>query len=161
MVNLMDQYVGEVVAVLKEKKMFDNTFILMLSDNGGPIYFNSSRGVPGAKTSVSGGANNYPLKGGKFGNWEGGTRVTAFVSGGVIPPAKRGTVETSLIGIEDWYATICGIAGCDPTDALAKSSNPPLPPVDGINQWPLLSGETKIAPRTEVIFVNLSFRCLY
>ena len=68
----------------------------------------------------------------------------------MIPVAKRGTVETSLIGIEDWYATLCGLAGCDPKDALAAGSNPPLPAVDSINQWPLLSGKTNVAPRSEV-----------
>ena len=45
------------------------------ADNGGPIY---SAG------------NNYPLRGGKYSDFEGGIRVSAFVSGGLIPAAKRG-----------------------------------------------------------------------
>jgi arylsulfatase I/J len=54
--------------------MYDNTFLIFSSDNGGPI---------------AGGANNYPMRGGKFSNWEGGIRVAAFVSGGVVPAARR------------------------------------------------------------------------
>ena len=50
---------------LKQKKMYDNTVIFFSSDNGGPIYDNGSAG-----------ANNYPHKGGKASNWEGGIRST-------------------------------------------------------------------------------------
>ena len=151
MVNLMDQYIGEVVNALKEKEYYNNTFILMFSDNGGPL----ENGC---------GANNYPLHGGKHSNYEGGVRVNAFVSGGVIPCQKRGTVETALIGIEDWYATLCGLADpdCDPTDTLAAGSrDPPLPSIDSINQWPLLSGQTDTPPRKEVIvvFIFIIFIC--
>jgi len=148
MVNMMDNYVGYIVDELKVKGIYDNTLILMFSDNGGPIYVNSQRGVAGKTFFVTGGANNYPLTGGKFGTFEGGIRVNAFVSGGYIPEARRGAIETSLIGVEDWYATFCALAGIDPTDTLAASAN--LPPIDSINQWPLLSGATVVPPRKEV-----------
>ncbi len=36
------------------------------ADNGGPIYNNGTAG-----------ANNWPLRGGKMSNWEGGIRVNA------------------------------------------------------------------------------------
>ena len=71
MTNLMDQYVGQVVNVLKAKNMYENTFILMLSDNGGAIHDVNNARSPGG--------NNYPLKGGKFSNWEGGARVNVSV----------------------------------------------------------------------------------
>ena len=47
---------------------------------GGPIYGNGSAG-----------ANNFPLKGGKMNNWEGGIRGNGFISGGFVPEARRGT----------------------------------------------------------------------
>ena len=49
------------------------------------------------------------MRGGKFSNWEGGIRVAAFVSGGVVPAARRGTVETGLVAGWDWYATLAGV----------------------------------------------------
>ena len=59
------------------------------SDNGGPLY-------------VDGNANNYPLRGGKYADFEGGVRTNAFVSGGYLPAARRGTQQDSLIHISDW-----------------------------------------------------------
>jgi len=47
------------------------------------------------------------------------------------------------------YTTFCAIAGVDPTDELAAASG--LPPVDGLNMWPLLSGANATSPRTHVI----------
>eukprot|EP00729_Bicosta_minor_P025012 gene25012-2650_t len=91
MVNWIDGAIGRVVDVVKDKEMYDNMFIIFSSDNGGPI---------GA------GANNYPMRGGKFSNWEGGIRVAAFVSGGIVPAARRGTIETGLVAGWDWYATL-------------------------------------------------------
>ena len=34
---------------------------------------------------------NFPLRGGKFYDFEGGVRSAAFVSGGYLPPAVRGS----------------------------------------------------------------------
>ena len=147
MVNEADNLVQTVVQELKDQNMWENTFLYVSSDNGGPIYQNEPRnGV-----LVTGGANNYPLRGGKFSATEGGLRVNAFVTGGVIPEAKRGTTETGFIGNEDWYATFCAMAGCDPVDSRAARYN--LPAIDSINMLPLLLGETLVSPRKEVRFV--------
>ena len=35
-------------------------------------------------------ANNCPLRGGKYSDFEGGVRVVSFVSGGLIPEKRRG-----------------------------------------------------------------------
>jgi len=132
MVHHMDDMVGMVIDKLKEKGMWNNTLLVMSSDNGGPL--------------VS--ANNYPLKGGKLSNWEGGIRVNAFVSGGYVPESLRGTKSEDFIAISDWYATFSTIAGIDPTDGEAKSAN--LPPIDSYNMWPLLTRTNKTNPRTEI-----------
>ena len=98
---------------------------------------------------TDGGANNYPLRGGKFSNYEGGVRVNAFISGGFIPEARRGSIEDGFIAGEDWYATFCRIAGVDPIDFLAAEYG--LPPIDSIDMYDLLIGEANcVSPREEV-----------
>lgn len=79
---------------------------------------------------------------------EGGVRVNAFVSGGLVPAARAGSVENGFVGSEDWFRTFCGLAGVDPTDAKAAAAG--LPPVEGYDLWPLLSGANSTPPRTEV-----------
>ena len=74
MVNYLDNILGEFISLLKQCKLRDNLLFVMSSDNGGPI---------------QGGANNYPLKGGKTTDWQGGIRVYAFVSGGYLPTNMR------------------------------------------------------------------------
>eukprot|EP00750_Incisomonas_marina_P027749 INCI6231.4.p1 GENE.INCI6231.4~~INCI6231.4.p1 ORF type:complete len:339 (-),score=69.53 INCI6231.4:293-1309(-) len=123
MVKYLDDVVGDIVAALKTEGMYNNTLIVFSSDNGGPLY-------------VDGNANNYPLRGGKYADFEGGVRTNAFVSGGYLPAARRGTQQDSLIHISDWYATFCEIAGVDPTDTAAAAAG--LPPIDSISAAPLL-----------------------
>jgi len=133
MVYFVDEAIGNVTKKLKTEGLWDNTLIVLHADNGGPIVQ---------------GANNYPLKGGKFSNWEGGVRVNAFVSGGLLPKAVRGTKQEALIAGWDWYATYAAIAGADPTDWKAAAAG--LPPHDSLNMWPLISGQNATCPRTEL-----------
>ena len=76
-------------------------------------------------------------------------RGNGIVSGGLIPPARRGVVETGLVSIEDWYTTFCGLAGVDPTDERAAAAG--LPAISSLDLWPLLSGQNSTSPRTEVV----------
>lgn len=135
MVNYLDDVVGELVSALKNRGMWDNLLFVTSSDNGGPEY-------PG------GGANNYPLRGGKLTDWQGGIRVNAFVSGGFLPDKMRGQKTEGYIHLADWYGTFCGIAGVDPVDKKAAAAN--LPPVDSLDMWPLISGENPTSPRTDI-----------
>lgn len=140
--------------------------IVVMSDNGGPIYLASD-----PLSAFAGGANNYPLRGGKRSNLEGvllilylssimtdlstfcaipgGVRVNAFISGGFLPKKQRGKVAKGLISIEDWYGTFCSLAGVDSFDEAAAKAD--LPPVDSVDQWPYLSGQTQYAPRDFII----------
>eukprot|EP00041_Stephanoeca_diplocostata_P026250 m.703047 g.703047 ORF g.703047 m.703047 type:complete len:521 (-) comp22918_c0_seq13:2882-4444(-) len=133
-----DQHVGTLRSALKENHgMWNNTLVVFASDNGGPVYNN---GTPGA--------SNYPLKGGKMSNWEGGIRVAAFVSGGLVPPSRRGTRSSQLSALWDWYGTFAYLAGQDPTDHRAASAA--LPPVDSVNLAPQLLCPRGTAPRQAV-----------
>ena len=118
MVNLLDDNVGRVVQMFKDAGLWENTLMVLSSDNGGP----EGSGY---------GGNNFPLFGGKASNWEGGVRVNAFASGGLIPAARRGAVEEGLIEVADWYTTFCGLAGVSADDPVAKAAG--LPAVDGLD----------------------------
>ena len=66
---------GNITATLKAKGMWNNTLIVWAGDNGGPTFE---------------GGNNYPLKGGKMTDYQGGVRVAAFATGGLVPAAMHG-----------------------------------------------------------------------
>ena len=119
--------------------------LFLPGDNGGPVYWTETPAYP-----HGGSANNWPLKGGKSSTLEGGVRVSAFASGGLIPPAMRGKVfsdPSQIIHVCDWYHTFANLAGVDYLDAPAN-----LPDnTDSLDVWPLLSGKVKISPRTETV----------
>ena len=135
MVKYLDDIVGELIELLKSKGIWDNLLFVTSSDNGGPIYPN-------------GGANNFPLKGGKISDWQGGVRVNAFVSGGYLPEKMRGQKTDAYIHIADWYGTFCGLAGINSTDEKAAKAK--LPPVESKDLWPLISGQSTVSPRVDV-----------
>ena len=145
MVNLVDQHIGQVVDALVAGGMWDNTIVLVTADNGGPCF-----GPASGCTTCDGscGANNFPLKGCKHSNWEGGVRANAFVSGGLIPESLRGTPLAGLTAIEDWYKTFGTLAGADTSDP--RSALAGLPPVEGFDLLPYITGAAPESPRTEV-----------
>jgi len=53
----------------------------------------------GSPTQVAG--SNAPLRGGKGSDWEGGTRVPAFVTGGVLPTQKAGKTLDGIVSIRE------------------------------------------------------------
>lgn len=162
MISYVDAAVGNITAALRAKGMWDNTLLVMTSDNGGPTYWQAPPDWPplveGAKIGYQhgGAANNWPLKGSKASNWEGGVRVAAFVSGGFLPPRQRGSKSDGYIHCADWYATFCQLAGADPFDnhtighRLTTGEAFDLPPVDSINVWSLVSGQESKSPRNEL-----------
>ena len=139
MVNYLDDVVGEIVSALKSRNLWDNLLLVVSTDNGGPV-----------KEFAA--ANNYPLKGGKNSDWQGGVRGNAFVSGGFLPEAMRGKKTEGYIHLADWYGTFCGLAGVDPTDTKAAAAD--LPPVDSMDMWPLISGQNSTSPRVDIPISN-------
>lgn len=93
----LDSLVGNIVDALIAQGMWENTLLVFSSDNGGPAYLDAN-----IESIDEGAANNWPLRGGKLSNWEGGVRVNAFVGGGLLPVAARGRKLTGLTSIEDW-----------------------------------------------------------
>jgi arylsulfatase I/J len=140
MVKYLDDVFGNITKMLKNKGMWDDLLLIVSSDNGGPIHI---------------AANNFPLKGGKFSDWQGGIRANAFISGGYLPKTMKGKKTEEYIHIADWYATLCFLAGVDPTDDKAAKAN--LPPIDSLNMWPLISGQNSTSPRSDI---PISFKTL-
>ena len=65
----------------------------------------------------------------RYSLFEGGISVAAFVSGGFLPPAVRGTVNNGIVHIADWYATFLSFSHLDPTDKRAAAAGN-IPPID-------------------------------
>lgn len=163
MVSFLDDQLRVVTDKMKELGMWNNTLMILSSDNGGYVGgFNGQCNhsfTQGSNSTDYGhgiscfngeaGANNFPLRGGKYSNFEGGIRVNAFVSGGVIPEAVRGTKLDGMIHIADWYGTLCGLAGVSPYDEWAAESN--LPAVDSVDVWPMISGANLTSPRESIL----------
>ena len=111
-------------------------------------------------------ANNWPLRGSKGTDFEGGVRVAAFVSGGFlgrVAPNVVGQRLGGIIHIADWYATLCALAGVDPTDDRATRAG--LPPIDSKNQWPYLTGQVHTSARatahlSSTAYINGSYKII-
>ena len=76
---------------------------------------------------------------------EGGVRVMSFISGPLVPAARRGTRWTGMAASADWYKTIVeGIAeGVVPANTGTRAP-------DALNLWPaILDGSA--GPRQEVV----------
>lgn len=149
MSSFWDEAVFNITSALKSREGFwEKTLFVLSGDNGGPVYWGSEH-PPAVKAYPHGGsASNYPNRGGKSSPFEGATRVSAFVAGGMLPPKMHGRVlnsTTQIIHVADWYQTFCTLAGVDYLD-----SPPGLPSnVDSLDVWPLLSGTSPVSPRTE------------
>lgn len=139
MVSFVDETVGNLTAALKARGMWENTFFVWTTDNGSPVTV---------------GGSNHPLRGGKGSNWEGGTRVPAFVAGGVLPRAMAGKTHDGLIHICDWVATFAELAGVSP-DAGEPNA---VAPLDSVSAWPWLSGAQPASARTEVVYDHNMFQ---
>lgn len=113
MIESLDQSVGNLVATLKENKIFDNTIIVFMSDNGGLI----------------GPTDNSPLRSGKGYPYEGGIRIPMFVYwNGTIRPGSVCDLPVSTI---DFLPTICAVTKSLLPDAI----------IDGRDLSPVLKGQ--------------------
>ncbi|KAL8624088.1 hypothetical protein ACOMHN_019510 [Nucella lapillus] len=125
MTAAMDEGIGEVRKALKTSGLADNLVTMFLSDNGGPVDLGSS---------------NWPLRGAKTTEWEGGTRVVNILHSTSHLPKAPYTWD-GLMHAVDWYPTLLGMAGHD-----ADTSG-----IDGINNWNSIAtnGPSK---RTEFVY---------
>lgn len=99
----MDKSLGDLVAYLKERDVFDNTIIVFMSDNGG----NSENLTKGGVRHTQ----NSPLREGKASCYEAGIRVPMVVYWrGKVAAGTR--INTPVVA-EDLYPTILEMAGVE------------------------------------------------
>ena len=113
----VDWSVGEVLKALKQHKLEKNTLVIFTSDNGPWLSYGNHAGSAG------------PLREGKGTCWEGGTREPCIMRWpGKIP--AHSTNDKMLMTI-DLLPTIARLSGAE----LPKH------PIDGLDVWPLISGQ--------------------
>jgi len=127
MAAILDEGVKNVTDALKRSGLYDQTLLIISSDNGGWIQLDR-------------GGNNYPLRGGKVTDFEGGVRAAAFVTGGYLEqeaPHLVGTRSQLLIHLVDWYATLVRLV-TDKTESLENNDstdNDDIPAIDSVDFW--------------------------
>ncbi len=113
----IDWSVGEVLGALKRHHLDDNTLIIFTSDNGPWLSYGNHAGSAG------------PLREGKGTSWEGGTREPCLMRWpGHI---AAGSVSDDMAMTIDLLPTIAKLTGAE----LPKNK------IDGLDVWPILSGE--------------------
>ena len=117
-----DWQVGAIVDALKKLGMYENTFIMMSSDNG-PVYDDGYKDGTTFRTSTKevdrGHDGSGPYSGGKYQIKEGGTRVPFIVSW----PAgiKAGQVSDAMVSQLDLMASFASYLNVDLGDAAYDS----------------------------------------
>ncbi|WP_091392891.1 arylsulfatase [Arachidicoccus rhizosphaerae] len=127
MISLLDDYVGQIVATLKEQGLLDNTLIIFTSDNGAP---DGEGGTPARYFEANG-----PWRGYKGDVFEGGIRVPLIACWpGVIQAGSQTDHPTT---IWDMFATFCDLSGTKiPENSFAGRVE-----TQGISIAPLLTGK--------------------
>ncbi len=115
-ITYMDEAIGQILQLLDEHNLADNTLVIFLSDNGG------GRGT----------ADNAKLRGGKSHLFEGGIRVPCIVRWpGFVPGGK--SCDEFLTSMEI-FPMLCRAAGIRPPRNVV---------LDGFDMTPVLAGRKK------------------
>ncbi len=139
-----DEQIGMMLDKLDELGIADNTIVMYSTDNG-----------PENDTWPDGA--NTPFRSQKDTNWEGGSRVPAFIRWpGKI---KAGSVLNGIVTHQDMLPTLLAAAG-DPDvkekllDGHKVGDKTFKVHIDGYNMLPYLTGETKESPRNFFFFFS-------
>jgi arylsulfatase A len=117
----LDVSIGMLLKKIDELKLTDNTYLVLMSDNGGPGNRRQSQ--------------NLPLAGGKGSLYEGGIRAPLIVRG---PGIKPGTFCRE------------NVTGCDLLPTFCQWASAPTPPqIEGTSIAPLLAGKSVKFQRSE------------
>ncbi len=114
------------VQALTARKMWDNTIIVFLGDNGAP---NNNAGA------------NTIFKGMKFSHWEGGHRVPAFIGGPGVSasPTLSGKWYNGTVHLVDLHATLLDLGGAVPQHPAGTI------PIDGVSLVQVMNGSVGLS----------------
>jgi arylsulfatase A-like enzyme len=129
--QLLDKWVGDILAEMENLGVADNTIVVLMGDNG---HF--------TKYSPQSGFTSMVFRGGKGDTTEGGIRVDAFIRWPGMIGAD--TLSNNIIHVTDLYTTIARFAGASdniPRDRL----------VDGVDQSASILIEDNKGRRDSVI----------
>ncbi len=139
-----DMHVGELLDLLDELGIADNTVVMYSTDNG--PHFNT---WPDAGTT--------PFRSEKNSNWEGAYRVPTFVRWpGVF---QENVTLNGIVAHEDWLPTFAAIAGASDIkeqllEGVELGGRTYRNYIDGYDLNAYLKGETDSSPRHEFWYVN-------
>ncbi len=125
----IDWSVGQIMEALERNGLTENTIVMYTSDNGPWLSYGTHSGRTG------------PLREGKGTTWEGGVRVPFIASWPGHIPAGRVT-DTPMMTIDIL-----------PTLAEVTGAKLPERTLDGMNVWPLLSGQEGAGNPHEAYFL--------
>jgi arylsulfatase len=139
-----DDLVGDLLGLLDELGLDENTIVIYSTDNG-----------PHMNTWPDGGMT--PFRGEKNTNWEGAYRVPCVVRWpGKIP---AGTVLNGIFSHNDWFVTLLAAAG-NPEIAEQLKAGTDLNGttfkvhLDGHNQLDYITGAAEASPRQHFFYVS-------
>ena len=129
MTSALDDAVGSIVSAIDKNGLSENTLVIFVNDNGGPIY-----------TGVQ---SNGPLKLGKLFLFEGGIRVPMVVK---LPGKfQADTVYDHPASTLDLFPTICAAAGIKVPSEIN---------LDGVDLTPFVNGQSTGAPHETLFWSN-------
>ena len=139
-----DAMIGELLNLLDELKVADNTIVVYTTDNGAEL----ALWPDGAMTM---------FHGEKGTTWEGGFRIPMMIRWPNV--IKPGTVYNDIISLIDWFPTLCAAAG-EPNikEKLAKGYTAHgknfKVHLDGYNFVPYFEGKEKAGPRDSIMYFD-------
>jgi arylsulfatase A-like enzyme len=122
-----DWCVGRLIESLKQQGVYENTLIILSSDNG-PVLFDGYWDAAIEKKGDHRAAG--PWRGGKYSRWEGGTRMPFIVS---WPEKIEPGISEAIVSQVDIFASVAALLG-KPMPANAGQ--------DGVNVLAALLGDT-------------------
>jgi arylsulfatase A-like enzyme len=156
MLTAADESIANVTQALKDNGMWNNTIVIVTTDNGGPT----------AVCGVQGSTNRKTTRGGKCTVWEGGTTGDALISGPawkyIRDHYRRQHDNQHVVGDAQesdnevhYYANIFHAVDWLPTLVALTGTKPNGKPLDGVDHLDaLLTPANLVPPPREEVFVG-------